>query len=91
MKTEKEIKDEIERLEKNLSIMDSSVEELDIRLENINNEPWRGFEDNIRKQHEIEAISTVKSSMFMNMYKIEAQLDVLHYILGLEPYKYKHN
>lgn len=90
MKTEKEIKYEIERLEKNLSIFESSVAELDIKLDNINNAPYNGFEDNIRKQHEIEAISIIKSSIFMNMYKIEAQLDVLHYILGLEPYKYKY-
>lgn len=89
MKTEKEIKDEIERLEKNLSIMESSVVELNIKLDNINNEPY-SFKDIIRKQHEIEAISSVKSSIFMNIYKIEAQLDVLHYILGLEQYKYKY-
>lgn len=90
MKTEEEIKYEMERLEKNLSIMESSIEELNIKLDNINKEPYHGFEYTMRKQHEIEAIYSVKSTIFMNMYKIEAQLDILHYVLGLEPYKYKY-
>lgn len=70
--------------------MESSVEELNIKIDIIIDEPYNGFEDTMRKQHEIEAIFNVKSSILMDMYNIEAKLDILHYVLGLEPYKYKH-